>query len=211
MPAPLTDEQISNFRQRVCEIAERQFAERGIDRVSMRSLAEELECSATALYSYFENKEEIFAAARTHALNRLSERLEAAFASTTDPWQRSRAVGDAYIDFSTAEPQAYRLIFALEQPEKQRWPDLAAAEDRAAYNTWRYVDEMVSAGLLVGDPKVLAHVFWAGMHGLIVLRMAGKFGPDLPPFETLRHEMMRLITRGASPEPNTHANIPQSA
>ncbi|MET0379193.1 MAG: TetR/AcrR family transcriptional regulator [Spongiibacteraceae bacterium] len=202
MPAPLTAEQIACFRKRVCEIAERQFVERGIDRVSMRSLAEGLNCSATALYSYFENKEEIFAAARTNALNRLSERLEIAFASTDDPWRRSRAVGDAYIDFANAEPEAYRLVFALAQPEKQRWPDLAAAEDRAAQNTWRYVDEMVSAGLLVGDPKVLAHVFWAGMHGLIVLQMAGKLGPDRPPFEILRHEMMRLITRGATPNPS---------
>lgn len=199
MPAPLTAAQIADFRNRVCQIAARQFAERGIERVSMRSLAEELGCSATALYSYFENKEGILAAARTDALNQLSERLEQAFAATDDPWQRSRVVGDAYIEFATSEPEAYRLIFALAQPDQSHWPELAAAEERAAQNTWRYVEEMVGAGLLAGDPKVLAHVFWAGMHGLITLQMAGKLGPDRPDFDTLRHEMMRLIARGASP------------
>jgi AcrR family transcriptional regulator len=199
VPAPLTNEQIASFRERVCQVAERQFAERGIERVSMRSLAEELGCSATALYSYFENKEGIFAAARTNGLNHLSERLEKAFAATDDPWARSRAIGDAYIDFATSEPEAYRLVFAMAQPNQQQYPELAAAEDRAWLNTWRYVDEMVSAGLLVGDPKVLSHVFWAGMHGLITLQMAGKLRPDRPGFDTLRHEMMRLITRGASP------------
>lgn len=199
MPAPLTAEQIADFRSRVCEVAMRQFAERGIERVSMRSLAVELGCSATALYSYFENKEGILAAARTNALDHLSERLEKAFASTDDPWERSRAVGDAYIDFATGEPEAYRLVFALAQPDRNRWPELAAAEHRAAQNTWRYVEEMVGAGVLVGDPKVLAHVFWAGMHGLITLQMAGNLGPDRPTFNELRHEMMRLIARGASP------------
>ena len=199
MPAPLTPEQIACFRERVCQVAERQFAERGIERVSMRSLAEELGCSATALYSYFENKEGIFAAARANALDHLSGRLEKAFAATDDPWERSRAIGDAYIDFATREPEAYRLVFAMAQPDKQNYPELAAAEERAWVNTWQYVEDMVNAGLLTGDAKVLAHVFWAGMHGLITLQMAGKLGPDRPSFDVLRHEMMRLIARGASP------------
>lgn len=199
MPAALTPEQIADFRQRICDIAEKQFAEQGVEHVSMRSLARELDCSATALYSYFDNKDAIFAAVRTSALNRLSVRLETAHASTTDPWQRSRAIGDAYIDFASAEPEAYRLVFAMAQPDKSLYPELAVAEERAARNTWLYVEEMVADGLLVGDPKVLSHVFWAGMHGLITLQMAGKLGPDEPPFDTLRHEMMRLITRGAVP------------
>jgi len=199
MPAPLTPEQIACFRQRVCQVAERQFAEHGIEQVSMRSLGKELGCSATALYSYFDNKEAIVAAARANALDRLSVRLEAAHASTEDPWQRSRAIGDAYIDFATAEPEAYRLVFAMAQPDQQLYPELASAEERAARNTQLYVEDMVAAGLLVGDPTVLSHVFWAGMHGLISLQMAGKLGARKPPFETLRHEMMRLITRGALP------------
>ena len=200
MPAPLTPQQIAEFRQRVCTVAERQFAERGIERVSMRSLAEDLGCSATALYSYFKNKVEIFAAARAAALNRLSDRLESAYAAATDPWQRSRAIGDAYLDFARSEPEGYRLVFALEQPDREGFPELAEAEERSNRNLRGYCEEMVAAGLLEGDPNVLAHLFWAGMHGLIVLQMAGKLGADSPAFETLRHEMVRLITRGARPE-----------
>jgi AcrR family transcriptional regulator len=199
MPAPLTNEQIAEFRQRVCLIAARQFAERGIERVSMRSLAEDLGCSATALYSYFKNKVEIFAAARAAALNRLSERLEQAYDSTDDPWQRSRAIGDAYLDFARSEPESYRLVFALEQPDPNSFPELAIAEARSHRNLRAYCEQMVADGLLEGDPNVLAHLFWAGMHGLIVLQMAGKLGADSPSFETLRHEMVRLITRGARP------------
>jgi AcrR family transcriptional regulator len=199
MPAPLTSAQITEFRHRVCLVAERQFAEQGIEQVSMRSLARELGCSATALYSYFANKDAIVAAARTSALDRLSERLEHAHASTDDPWERSRRIGDAYIDFATDEPEAYRLVFAMAQPDKNLYPELAVAEERAARNTWLYIEDMVEKGLLVGDAKVLSHVFWAGMHGLITLQMAGKLGADRPKFDTIRHEMMRLITRGARP------------
>jgi hypothetical protein len=43
------------------------------------------------------------------------------------------------------------------------------------------------------------------MHGLITLQMSGKLGPDRPTFDVLRHEMMRLIVRGASAAPNKEA------
>lgn len=208
MPAPLTCEQLERLRQRVCEIAIRQCAERGIDRLSMRSIAEELGCSATALYSYFANKEEILSAARLVTLNRLSELLEAAEASSDDLWAQSRAIGDAYVRFAFDEPHAYRLVFALEQPGLDSYPGLAAADARSRANMTRYIERMVEQGLLAGDPLQLAHVYWAAMHGLVVLQMSGRLGPRAPAgvdaaprpdFETLRHEMMRLITRGAAP------------
>jgi AcrR family transcriptional regulator len=166
----------------------------------MRSIAEELGCSATALYSYFENKEAILAAARVVTLDRLSDQLEAAEAGSDDPWAQSRAVGDAYIRFAFEQPQAYRLIFALEQPELARYPELARADARSRGNMTRYVERMVQQGLLTGDPLQLAHVYWAAMHGLVVLQMSGRLGgADTPDFDTLRHETMRLITRGAAP------------
>lgn len=199
MPAPLTSEQINAFRQRLCAVAERQFSERGLKGVSMRSLAEELGCSATSPYRYFENKDAILAAVRAGAFNRLSDGLEAAFTSSSDPWEQSRAVGDAYVRFAFDDPGAYRLIFALTQPDEERYPELATAVSRSRDMMMRYVERLVECGLLVGDPEVLSHIFWAGAHGLIALQMAGKLSTGNPSFETLRHEMNRLITRGASP------------
>ena len=200
MPEPLTDQRIAEFRKRLCDIATRQFAELGIERVSMRSLAKELGYSATALYSYFKNKEEILAATRAAAFNRLSRRLERAMAAAhDDPWAQSRAIGDAYVDFAFSEPAAYKLAFALEQPSQSLYPDLNAAEARSRTYLTRYVENMVAVGLLEGDPMILAHVFWAAMHGIILLAMAGKLEAGEVTFDKLRHETMRLITRGASP------------
>lgn len=199
MPAPLNDDQIAAFRQQICEVAARQFAGLGIEKVSMRSLAQELGCSATSLYNYFANKEALLAATRARAYDQLSDALEAAMASSSDLWQQSRAIGDAYIVFASEHPAAYQLIFALHQPAQTLYPELAVAENRANGYMTRYVENMVAAGLLEGDPTTLAHIYWAGMHGLILLRMAGKFSASPLNFEQLRHDMMRLITRGALP------------
>ena len=197
MPAPLTKQQINAFRHTVCETATRQLATRGVDKVSMRSLAEELGCSATMLYSYFSNKDELVATTRTAAYNRLSKRLEQALATTTDPWQQSRAIGTAYLAFAREEPESYRLIFAFRQPCLSDYPKLAAADERSRRCLTGYIENMVNAGLLEGDPEILAHLFWSAMHGLIQLDMAGKFEHAGLSFDVLRHEMMRLITRGA--------------
>jgi hypothetical protein len=54
----------------------------------------------------------------------------------------------------------------------------------------------VKAGIFAGDAQVLGCVFWATMHGLVVLRLAGKL-PETPDFETIRREAMRLLVIGA--------------
>lgn len=196
MAVLLTEMQVQQVRERIRQVAERQLAERGLQATSLRSIAAEMGWSAASLYRYYASKAELLAATRAAAYNRFSQAIEAAYASTDDPWDRSRAIGDAYTAFAFEEPAAYKLIFAYEQADEEKTDDLRAAETRSRFTLTTYVTEMVEAGLLEGDPAVLAHVYWASLHGLIVLQMAGKLERS-PPFETVRHAAARLITRGA--------------
>lgn len=197
MAAPLTDTQISDARDRIVAIAGRQAAERGLDRVSMHSIARELGWSATALYRYFDNKDAILAAARTSALDRLSDRLEAVTSGPGDVWDRSRLVGDVYVAFALENPDAYRLIFTFAQPATSLYPDVSRALARARENMTHYVEQLVEEGGVDADPDLLAHVFWAGLHGVISLHLAGKIGEDTPSLDAIRKEMMRRIVRGS--------------
>ena len=96
-------------RARIRAVAEEQFATRGLAATSLRSIAAELGWTAASLYRYFRNKSELLALTRAAAHDRFSDRVEAAYASTTDLWDRSRAVGQAYVDFAFDEPHAYQL------------------------------------------------------------------------------------------------------
>jgi AcrR family transcriptional regulator len=197
MALPLTDTQVRDCRDRIRAVAEAQFARRGLAATSLRSIAAELGWAPASLYRYFRNKDELLAATRAAALNRFSDRIEAAYAQPGDLWERSRALGDAYVDFAFEQPAAYQLIFALEQADGDKTPALRAAEERSHRTLTGYIEDMVAAGLLEGDPELLGHVYWSAIHGLIVLQMAGKLKPSLP-FDTIRHEITRLLTRGAS-------------
>lgn len=196
MPQALSEERVAETRERIVRVAEHQAVALGLENVSMHSIARELGWSATALYRYFANKEAILAAARTAALDKLSDVLETAISGPGDAWEISRAIGDAYVAFAFENPDAYRLIFALSQPDPSDYPDFARALERARGNMTLYVERMVARGGLETDPNVLGHLFWAGLHGLITLQMTGKLRDDSPDFGTLRREMMRSLVRG---------------
>ena len=195
MPRVLSETDVADFRERLCEAAERLFAEHGPDGVTMRQLAAELGVSPMTPYRYFKDKEAILAAVRANGFNRFADALEAAYDSENDPVERSRVVGDAYVAFALGEPAAYKLMFDLMQPHEADYPELVAAEARALATQRRHVQGMVDAGVLKGDVKMLAHMFWSILHGTLVLQLAGKLSPDIDPSE-LRTQLFRALGRG---------------
>src|SRR3954470_22584579 len=118
MPRVLSETDVADFRERLCEAAERLFAERGPDAVTMRQLAAELGVSPMTPYRYFEDKDDILAAVRTSGFTRFAEALEAArpAAAGTDAGQRAEAVGEAYVRFAMEHPHSYKLMFDMNQP-----------------------------------------------------------------------------------------------
>ncbi len=197
MPKNLSATEVDAFRARLCAVAERRFAKQGVDGVSMRQLADALGCSPMTPYRYFRNKEEILAAVRTAAFDRFAAALEGAIGKARgDLRAQGQAVGAAYIRFALSEPEAYRLMFDLSQPHPDRYPELVRATARARHMMSASLEELVKVGIFAGDPQLLGYVFWATMHGLVVLHLAGKL-PAKPDFRAIQREAMRLLVAGA--------------
>ena len=197
MPRNLSSAEVDAFRARLCAVAQKRFAKQGVDGVSMRQLAEALGCSPMTPYRYFRNKEEILAAVRAAAFDRFASALEEAARKTRgDLRAGGEAMGEAYIRFALGDPDAYRLMFDLSQPHPDRYPELVRASARARHMMSAALEALVKAGIFVGDPQLLGYVFWATMHGLVVLHLAGKL-PKKPDFRTIQREAMRLLVAGA--------------
>lgn len=197
MPRNLSRADVDAFRARLCAVAQKRFAKDGVEGVSMRQLADALGCSPMTPYRYFRNKEEILAAVRAAAFDRFATALEDAAAKTRgDLRAGGQAMGEAYIRFALSDPDAYRLMFDLSQPHPDRYPDLVRASARARQMMSAALEALVEAGIFAGDPQLLGYVFWATMHGLVVLHLAGKL-PKEPDFKTIQQEAMRLLVAGA--------------
>ena len=179
-------------RSRLCDAAARLFLEEGEAALSMRRLAAEVGCSPMAPYRHFADKQALIAAIRAQAFDRLADALDGV---AKDNRHRAADIGDAYVRFARENPAAYKLMFDLAQPDEAAYPDLAKAAARARVSMSGYVSELVEAGVLQGDPVELGYVFWAAIHGLIVLDLAGRIPAD-PGFEALRRRTLGALMRG---------------
>tara|TARA_B100000676_G_scaffold300758_1_gene346895 strand:+ start:289 stop:903 length:615 start_codon:yes stop_codon:yes gene_type:complete len=198
---PKTDEEIAAFRDKVCEVATQLFIDRGPQNVTMRQIASTLGVSPMTPYRYFQDKDEILATVRAASYHRFAETLETALDKAPDARSKARAVGDAYVGFAKREPAAYQLIFTFTQPDEQRYPELVDANSRAQNTMVDYVRHMIDANLLQGDAQLIGYMFWAALHGVVVLEMAnGLRGMD---GDTLRKKIMSTLAAGMRVQPPT--------
>jgi len=197
MPRVLSEADVADFRERLCEAAERLFAEQGPDAVTMRQLAAELGVSPMTPYRYFRDKDDILAAVRTNGFNRFAEALEEARARIGDSRTRGAAVGAAYVDFAFEHPHTYKLMFDLNQPHESDYPELVMAGQRARATMSAYVRDLIAEGVVAGDPEQIGMMFWAATHGAVVLELAGKLPGGAA--RGLQQQLGSALRRGLAP------------
>jgi len=177
MPRVLSETDVADFRDRLCEAAERLFAERGPDAVTMRQLAAELGVSPMTPYRYFEDKDDILAAVRANGFNRFAEALEKAREGAVGARARGTAAGEAYVNFAMENPHSYKLMFDFNQPHAEKYPELVAAGQRAQKTMTGYVEDALAEGLMEGDALQIGMMNWAAIHGAVILELAGMLPP----------------------------------
>ena len=177
MPRVLSDEDVSGFRDRVCETAAKLFAAKGPEGVTMRELAAKLGVSAMTPYRYFKDKQDILAAVRTRAFDRFAEALEKAFEGPGTVRERALAKRDAYLRFALGEPASYKLMFDLSQPNEESYPELVRAMNRARNQMTSHIRAFAEEGLVSGDPELIGLVMWSHLHGVVMLHLANKLSP----------------------------------
>ena len=199
MPKILSPQDVETFRDRLCDVAETQFADHGPDAVTIRQLATALGVSPMTPYRYFKDKDAILAAVRARAFDRHAQALEDAYdAASDDPSARSARLGEAYIRFALEHPEAYKLMFDTRQPGADRYPDLVRAGERSRATMTRHVRDLARAGLIAGDPDLIGHLYWAALHGPLMLQFSGVLtqGYDaMTLIEGLGNALLKSISR----------------
>lgn len=177
----LSDAQVADFRRLASAVSLQLFAEKGYEGFTLRALAKAMGCSHATPYRYFESKAELFAVVRADAFRRFAAFLRHALRPVDDPERRLRALARAYFRFATEHSAAFTIAFRMGQPETEAYPFV----DEAARDAWSVlfgaVRDAVEARVLAGDPKVVAHTMWAGVHGVSTLTLAHELSMSLAP------------------------------
>ena len=164
----------ADLREQILAAAGEVFLERGYEQFSMRQVAERIGYSATTIYNYFENKDDLLFAVVDQGFERFSADLQAAAESETDPRDKLDAIGEAYVRFGLENPMYYELMFMrkteflLARRKGESQPRIAAflALQQA-------IQEAVEAGVLPpGDVLDYSAFFWANVHGIVSMTIA---------------------------------------
>ena len=94
---------------------------------------------------------------------------------------------------------AYKLMFDFDQPHEEQYPDLVRATTRAKSTMTNYVRRLTEGGVIEGDVDLMAHVFWATIHGIVVLHLAGKL-PGPVGVDALRDEAFSVLFTSYRPK-----------
>lgn len=173
MPRPtLTEQEMDQMRRRMAQAALELYAERGYDAVSFRDLAQRLEMSHTLPYRYFDNKDALFAQVRTLCFLRIRAMLEERDPRHLAAPARLFALGQATVDWVKAHSAEYRLMFSMQQPPLEQYPELLHARRAAFGYLVDVVRDGVRQGSMSGDPLTVMHIAWVSVHGLLTLHAA---------------------------------------
>ena len=83
-------------RAKILDVAQKLFARRGFEGVSIRDLAQALGMTTASLYYHFPSKEEIFVAVHGRSLEAVQREVMNAIAGLKDPWDRLEAAAAAH-------------------------------------------------------------------------------------------------------------------
>ena len=174
----------------------------GVAGMSMRNLAAKVGYSATAIYSYFADKNAVLRALLDADCAALYQAMDDA-AAEPNPVERVRKMGRAYVEFGLRNPGHYRVLLMTEavpgvMDDNPRRGD--PAQD--AYALLRQAaDDGIRAGRFrpeFTDSDQLTQLIWAGVHGIVSLYLNLGREPwfNWRPVEETAHRLIDVTLRG---------------
>src|SRR5260370_38348179 len=100
-------------RDLILDAARDEFTEKGLEGVTMRSIALRAGCTTGAIYPLFENKEAIYAALLEESLSRLDAHVVAAISAIREPRGRVDAACRAFLGYYPLHPFEAKLCLSV--------------------------------------------------------------------------------------------------
>ncbi|MEM8860704.1 MAG: TetR/AcrR family transcriptional regulator [Chloroflexota bacterium] len=166
-------------KQAILDAARKLLAEKGVDGVSLRGIAREIDYSPAGLYEYFDSKEDIVRAVCQEGHLKLAAEMGRVDDDLPYP-KYLRGIGQAYQSFARSNPDHFMLMFTTApkgnqlddfMDEGSSFPILISAIQRG-------IDEgyfkMHPAGI-----SAMAMILWSSVHGLAMLELTQLKGSDI--------------------------------
>ena len=185
-------------REAILTAARELFVAEGYRNVSMRKIADRIEYSPAAIYSYFPSKDDIFFSLAEEGFRLLAGCGMASARGAEDPLERLRRGLWAFYEFSKTHPEYFELMFvdrsvpSLSQ-DFQRFEFFQETTARAEADIRACIERGQFSKAL--NPPAALHVLWVGMLGAATIALAQRLAPGENP-DALAHDVLESLLAG---------------
>jgi AcrR family transcriptional regulator len=168
--------QSSNLQPKILRNARAMLLAEGYRGLSMRKLANGVGCTATSIYLYFKNKDELIHSLIDEGIGHLYDRLRTAAQQAKGAQERVDGLCRAYLDFGLENPEYYEIMFQLHPTHMTRYP--AEKYRRARQNLQLFTEALATRANRSDGPTTEDHLrantIWSNLHGAVSLLLAGR-------------------------------------
>jgi len=176
----MTAEEIEHSREKILDAALDIIIEEGFNNLSVRKIASRLGVTATTIYNYYTNKDELNLKIRMRGFEKLYNLLTKRSAGHDDMEGRFKVMIRAYVEFGKTFPSYYDIMFNLHTPKYLDYvgTDIEPVAQEEKENAMKclalFIEPIGSYIPGKGESKdrfVLYQVvrFWSDLHGLVTL------------------------------------------
>ena len=164
------------------------------DAMSIRAVASHVGVTPPSIYLHFADKDALLDAVLVDLFTELDDVEQHAVAGVSQPLERLRQQGLAYVRFARSSPEYYRLATMNVRTEAG---DVDAILGTSAFTHFLgTVGECIDAGIFAsGDPLPIALELWAAAHGIASLLVAKPYLPWGDP-EVFADRVLRSAAMG---------------
>ena len=180
------------------------FVAEGYQSVSIRKIAERLEYSPAAIYSYFSSRDDIFLALAAEGFHLLDAKVQAAM-KTDDALENVRGCWWAFYEFSQEQPAYFQLMFVDRSVPRitQQWEGFEFLQQMLT-NAVTAIQTAIDAGALpkTVNPNAAMHMLWASLIGPAVVGIRHRLatGED---YDALARDVLNATIAGLQAGVNT--------
>lgn len=192
----MSTENTPTLRRKILDCSRRLMITEGYADLSMRKIANEVGCSATSIYLYFDNKDALLHALIEEGFDLLMKSCYEVLGKDTGTLEKLLNMLNAYIQFALDQPEYYSVMFSLRPAQMSRYPAQKFRKARKGIElTAELLKQAEKEGFIQAgqDTYLLAWYMWSNMHGGIMLMLSQRLDVKIEPKEFVRTIVERTL------------------
>jgi len=181
----------------ILNAARKMIREGGVDSISMRKIAQEIDYSPAGLYEYFGSKEEIIVTLCEMAGDRLENYMRAVEASLPMD-QRLVELGLAYVRFAVQNREEFLVLFTYMPVPPDLNAETPPEPSGAFFVLVQAMQDAMDTGFITQTPLdafAISYAAWAIVHGMAMLQLTALQNTPIP-FETINRWALQQFIEG---------------